>query len=322
MRTLTYDDYTVGWICALPLELAASMTMLDEEDAMLPRDPHDNNIYTLGRIGSHNVVMACLPAGKLGTSPSATVAVQMRLTFRSIRFGFLVGIGGGIHSSLVDIRLGDVVVSKPGNRGGGVVQYDYGKTIGEGKFMRTGSLNAPPELLLSALSNLQARHMRNRNGLCDRLLTATTENPAFAYLGPDRDLLFESGYPHQGGKSCERCSRERLVKRLPRAATVPMIHYGLIASANSVMIDAASRDKLGQETGALCFEMEAAGLMNTFPCIVIRGICDYSDSHKNNRWQRYAALTAAVYAKELLDVIPPDQVNSAPLAMPSPPPIP
>ena len=56
--------------------------------------------------------------------------------------------------------------------------------------------------------------------------------------------------------------------------------------------------------GVLCVEMEAAGLMDDFPCLVIRGICDYADSHKNKRWQPYAAATAAAYAKELLSTIP------------------
>jgi hypothetical protein len=50
----------------------------------------------------------------------------------------------------------------------------------------------------------------------------------------------------------------------------------------------------------LCFEMEAVGLMYRFPCLVIRGICDYSDSHKNHEWQEYAAATAAAYAREIL----------------------
>ena len=54
--------------------------------------------------------------------------------------------------------------------------------------------------------------------------------------------------------------------------------------------------------------MEAAGLMNSFPCLVIRGICDYADSHRNDRWQAYAAGAAAAYAKELLSVIPPAEV--------------
>lgn len=72
------------------------------------------------------------------------------------------------------------------------------------------------------------------------------------------------------------------------------------------MKDAIQRDELAKATGeeCICFEMEAAGIMNTFPCLVIRGICDYADSHKNDRWQGYAAATAAAYAKELLEVIP------------------
>jgi nucleoside phosphorylase len=78
------------------------------------------------------------------------------------------------------------------------------------------------------------------------------------------------------------------------------IYYGLVASANQLMKNALVRDKLAKESGVLCFEMEAAGLMNHFPCLVIRGICDYSDTHKNKQWQGYAAMTAAAYAKDLL----------------------
>jgi nucleoside phosphorylase len=48
--------------------------------------------------------------------------------------------------------------------------------------------------------------------------------------------------------------------------------------------------------------------MNSFPCLVIRGICDYADSHKNKKWQGYAAATAAACAKELLSVIPAAEV--------------
>ncbi|OJJ79090.1 uncharacterized protein ASPGLDRAFT_1070745 [Aspergillus glaucus CBS 516.65] len=80
----------------------------------------------------------------------------------------------------------------------------------------------------------------------------------------------------------------------------PAIHYDLIASANQLMKDASIRDRLAAEKDVLCFEMEAAGLMNHFPCLVICGICDYSDSHKNKDWQGYAAMTAAAYARDLL----------------------
>jgi nucleoside phosphorylase len=90
------------------------------------------------------------------------------------------------------------------------------------------------------------------------------------------------------------------------------VHYGTIASGNQVMKSAAERDKVSTELGGvLCFEMEAAGLMNNFPCLAIRGICDCADSHKNKRWQAYAAATAAAYAKEVLSVIPPAEVAKA-----------
>ena len=100
-----------------------------------------------------------------------------------------------------------------------------------------------------------------------------------------------------------------LVSRPTRDETIPEIHYGTIASGNQVMRHGKTRERLRRESDILCFEMEAAGLMNNFPCLVIRGICDYADSHKNKRWQEYAALTAAAYAKELLYVMPDDQVT-------------
>ena len=87
------------------------------------------------------------------------------------------------------------------------------------------------------------------------------------------------------------------------------VHYGTIASGNQVMKDAAERDRVSAELGGvLCFEMEAAGLMNNFPCLVIRGISDYADTHKNYQWQAYAAGTAAAYAKEVLSAIQPVDV--------------
>jgi hypothetical protein len=92
----------------------------------------------------------------------------------------------------------------------------------------------------------------------------------------------------------------------------PRVHYGIIASGDKVIKDAKKRDQVGKRFGALCFEMEAGGLMDHFPCLVIRGICDYADSHKNKDWQPYAAATAAAYAKELLREITPQVVDNAP----------
>src|SRR5947208_2830838 len=124
-RRLRPEDYTVGWVCALSIELAAAADMLDEEHQDLPQDATDTNLYTLGRIGEHNVVIACLPAGQTGTNSAAAVAFQMKSKFTSIRFGLLVGIGGGVPSAGTDIRLGDVVISQPHMQHGGVVQYDF-----------------------------------------------------------------------------------------------------------------------------------------------------------------------------------------------------
>jgi nucleoside phosphorylase len=137
---ITHENYTVAWICALPLEAAASKAMLVKTHPELSQSAADDNAYTLGEISGHNIVIACLPSGVYGPISAATVAAHMRDTFPSIRFGLMVGIGGGVPNTNDDIRLGDVVVSKPTDVLGGVVQYDYGRTVANGVFQQTGSL--------------------------------------------------------------------------------------------------------------------------------------------------------------------------------------
>ena len=137
--------------------MAVAKAMLDEIHPDLPTSLNDQNTYVLGRIRAHNVVIACLPSGVYGTTSAATGAIQMLSTFRSIRFGLMVGIGGGGQDA--DIRLGDVVVSKPTGDFGRVVQYDFGKTVAQGVFKRTGRLNRPPQILLTAIARLQADGM-------------------------------------------------------------------------------------------------------------------------------------------------------------------
>jgi hypothetical protein len=83
--------------------------MLDERHSTLLSRPQDNNNYTFGRVGVHNVVIACLPSGVTGTISAARVATQMLSTFTGLRFGLMVGFGGGIPSEEHDIRLGDMV---------------------------------------------------------------------------------------------------------------------------------------------------------------------------------------------------------------------
>ena len=306
---MKHKDYTVGWICALPTELAAAVAMLDERYNSPSQPSYDNNNYTLGRVGPHNVAIACLPTGVTGTTSATTVATQIRSTFTSLRFGLMVGIGGGVPSSENDIRLGDIVVSKPTGTSGGVIQYDFGKTVQQGHFEQTGSLNRPPDMLLNAISSLQARHKMEEAEYSRYLFEMQSKYPKLQksskYPGVQQDQLFEPDYDHQAGAAtCIKCEVDRLVSRSDRDDEIPVVHYGTIASGNQVMRDGVTRERLRKELDVLCFEMEAAGLMDNFPCLVIRGVCDYADSHKNKQWQPYAAATAAAYAKELLCIMP------------------
>lgn len=290
-----HSDYTIAWICALPLELAASRAMLDEQHPPPPHQVGDDNIYVVGRIHRHNVVMACLP--QYGTNNAAIVATNLKRSFPGIRATLMVGIGGGSPSQ-ADLYLGDVVV---GTR---VMQYDMGKVVGGGHFQGTAVAKTPSMLLNSALSTLRSQHVAQQSS--DR--TGSLLKSRFPDLTrPDRpDSLFQASYEHHpfGAPTCDGCDPAKVQPRAFRLSNEPKIHYGVIASGNSVMRDGKSRDDVSQRLSALCFEMEAAGMMDTLQCLPIRGICDYSDSHKNKEWQDYAAATAAAYAWELLKVIP------------------
>ncbi|KAM0363091.1 hypothetical protein ACHAPK_011229 [Fusarium culmorum] len=293
----------------------ATALLHDRHNASHGFDQHqsDTNSYTWGRIGEHNVVIALLPAGVYGTTSTATTASNLIHSLPHIRIGLLVGIGGGIArpDEGQDIRLGDIVVSQPDGTTGGVVQYDLGKAKVEGGWERKGSLDKPPSVLLHALASLQAEHEIAPSKVPDLLQAMLEANPSmtrpkrdFTYQGAENDRLFDSKHDHVGGSNCDKCDSTWEVRRDQRESPDPEIHYGIIASGNKLIKDAATRDYILEDTGhhCLCVEMEAAGLMDRFPCLVIRGVCDYADSHKNDRWQRYAAATAAAFAVELLDV--------------------
>jgi nucleoside phosphorylase len=99
----SHDDYTVGWICTLPFEMAAAKAILNEIHPSLPNSLDDYNTYTLGQIGAHNIVIACMPSGVYGMTSAVVVATSMRSSFTSIRVGLMVGIGGGVPSRHADI---------------------------------------------------------------------------------------------------------------------------------------------------------------------------------------------------------------------------
>ncbi|KAL4933770.1 uncharacterized protein BDV17DRAFT_67832 [Aspergillus undulatus] len=336
----THNDYTVALVCALPKEQTAAIAMLDERHEDLPNPVNDHNAYTLGSMSNHDVVIACLPKGEIGTSSAASVATRLTSTFPSIRFGLMVGIGGGVPPS---VRLGDVVVSSPVDGFSGVIQWDMGKAEENNSFRRTGALNNPPSSLLTALTRLESKHDLEGSSISQYLEDMNARYPRLAqkYGRSEQleDLCFEADYNHvtsasghhtlsnvgrkrdhnglilgQDRHDCRHCDRRRILTRPPRDMAV---HYGLIASGNQVIKDAIFRDQINTRLGGrvLCFEMEAAGLMNSFPCVVVRGICDYSDSHKSKDWQEHAAAVAAAFAKELLSVVAPARVAESPTAV-------
>jgi ankyrin repeat protein/nucleoside phosphorylase len=295
--------------------MTAAKVMLQETHESLPQPRSDPNSYTLGSMSGHNIVIACLPSGVYGTTSATAVVAKMHSTFPSLKFALMVGIGGGVPSTSTDVRLGDVVVSTPSNTSGGVIQYDYGKTLSDGRLQRAGCLNKPPQVLLNAVSQMRSDHMI-READIDETISNTLnvyEQLKKEFSRPDRDWLFSADYVHPNDNAdCSVCDQSRLVKRAFRTSHKPQIHYGLIASGNQVMKDAKTRDSIAEAFNILCFEMEAAGLMDQLPgCLVIRGICDYCDSHKNKEWQGYAALAAAAYSQLLLIFVP-HQKNDSP----------
>ncbi|KAL2861007.1 nucleoside phosphorylase domain-containing protein [Aspergillus lucknowensis] len=300
-------DYTIAWICAISTEYVAAQEFLDKEhDGPDFVSPGDTNNYTLGEIGEHNVVIAVLPDGEYGTAVAATVATNMQNSFPNIQIGLLVGIGGGVPSERHDIRLGDVVVSAPRDGKGGR------------SFQHTRFLNQPPMALRTALTELQVQYKRKGPYIERTIDSILNRNPRLRqeYGRPpgNADTLFRAEVIHNPKGCAEFCASNpsNILQRPARAPNEPnpAIHYGLLASANQVMKDALVCDQLAAKNDILCFEMEAAGLMNQFPCLVIRGICEYSDSHKNKEWQGFAAMTAAAYAKDIICQIRPSSIQA------------
>lgn len=345
-RLPTYKMYTIGWIAALDKELTAALAMLDETHGQpddFKQNDKDSNTYSWGRIGDHSIVIASLGGENYGLTSAATTATCMANSLPHLRFGLLVGIGAGVPNlEENDVRLGDVVVGIPKNGHPGVVQYDLGKMKENDQFQRVGALAPPPTVLLKAVDKLRAKQ-RLKGSRLPEILSQAVQNypmladpkgrdPAFTYQGAESDRLFEptsvhvsggiSGQNLSGGtkrrrigdtQSCDGCDVEREIEREERPTSDPEIHYGTIASGDLVIQDGVFRDKLLKRLGTdvLCYEMWAAGLVSNFPCLVVRGICDYADSHKNDRWQNYAALAAAAYTKELLGTIDARKVELA-----------
>jgi nucleoside phosphorylase len=296
--------FTIALIYVKPIEMDALVVMLDNKypPASVALAKGDRNAYTLGSIGVHNVVIVGPPVGAQGKVAMANVAAYIEQSFPNVSVGLLVGIGGGAPKLPDhDVRLGDVVVGAP-EYGPAVVQYDLGKKTKDG-FEVQRVLNKPPGQLLQVVNQVRSDYEMRDEGVKgsfhEHLNRFAKKRAVFAkrYSRPETaDRLFKADDP--------RVEEQRVPRDPPDES---FVHYSTILSGDAVMKDALSRDStiqgLENISGfkyALCFEMEAAGLMDSFPCLVVRGICDYSDSHKNKEWQGYAAATAAAYAREIL----------------------
>jgi nucleoside phosphorylase len=324
-KQLSCADYHVAWICPVAdLELLPARLMLDEEHPTPTYDTHyDENTYICGSINGHAVVVATCPQGQTGNVNAGRLTGAMFKTFPNIRMAVLVGIGGGMptlegsEDPLDDVHLGDVVVGWPGDGKPACVYHDRGKAKVDGQFEMVGTMQDPDWRLTSALGILASDYEMGKTTFDDQLarLQRHKRKQKFAHPGLEHDKLFKATYRHEGEyrSKCGTCDPNELVQRPQRTEEdqhTLVFHRGRIATGNAVIQDGELRDKISARCdGAICVEMEAAGVDANRRCLVIRGISDYADSHKCDVWRSYAAGTAAAFTRELLCRIPPGTVK-------------
>ncbi|KAL4866147.1 hypothetical protein BDV12DRAFT_187657 [Aspergillus spectabilis] len=320
-------DFRIAIICALPLEASAVEALFDEQyETQYSKVAGDSNAYSTGTIGPHNVVLAHM--SNIGKVAAATAAACLRATFPGIQLALVVGICGGVPStkqSKQEILLGDVVISE------GLVQYDFGRQYPDNRFLRKDSprdnLPRPRPEVRSVLAKLQTQPGRARlqNQTSEHLGVLRQKlSTTVVYPGASNDKLFQPWYQHKHqrlsqcdictqygacdesiDKNCKElgCSDRERVPRIRQSLPFrPEVHLGLIASGDTVMKSGEVRDEIATRDGVIAFEMEGAGIWEAFPkVLIIKGVCDYADSHKNKRWQAYAAATAASVMKGFLE---------------------
>ncbi|KAH1523424.1 hypothetical protein KXX21_009246 [Aspergillus fumigatus] len=272
---LATEAYTVAWFAPLHFEASAAILMLDEHHQSPLPNEGQRLCYRFGRMGRTNVAIAFFPAGEIGIGVAGYMASEIQRDLRNIKTGILVGIGAGIPRYGRDMRLGDVVVASPTDNNSGVLGFDMVKIEPEQIVLKQWQ-NAPDRHIRSAMTNLRA--------------SPETTARFMSNLNRFRSTSFPQCPVPPPNVTCGSFTQRR----------EPLIHYGCILSGNSVIKSAEIRNQLAREYDALAIEMEAAGMMNTLPVAVVRGISDWADAEKNDVWQEYAAATAAAVAKDLL----------------------
>lgn len=329
------DEFHVAIICALPSE-ADAVTLLfdqfwDEDGDPFGRSSGDNNSYITGRLGKHNVVLAVLPG--MGTNSAASATANLRSSYGSLRLVFLVGICGGVPKIAGDdVFLGDVVVSKA------IVQYDFGRQY-PGQFEVKESIEDSlaranrdirglltvfeTERMRDILQTKSATYLKQLQSADAKAAAKKRRRSKYQYPGIAENRLYLPGYVHRHLK-CDMCSKFDSTCELAAQTSCAElgceenmlvqremfeddgdfssnIFIGRIGSGNTVMKSGEIRDWIAKKHNLIAFEMEGAGAWDEVPCLVVKGVCDYADSHKNKQWQNFAAATAASVMKAILD---------------------
>ncbi|OGM49154.1 kinesin light chain [Aspergillus bombycis] len=329
MRPKDRRGFNIAIFCALPIEADAVTELFDEiYDHQYGKHPSDTNSYTVGKIWTHNVVLCHMPG--MGKVSASSVAAHMKSSYTEVRLALVVGICGGVPvlpSSETPIFLGDVIISNA------VVQYDYGRQYPDGIQRRQGvtqTLGRPNQEIRGLQNLLETHRARNnlQNDIIQHLEGLEQSRPIWKYPGNTCDVLFGASNHHKHhrqaasveclcfntgtpGQICQEaqrsscdslgCDEKGIIRRRPDMhTTTPSVHIGTIASGDMVMKSGEHRDRLANDDSVAGFDMEGAGVWDALPCIIIKGVCDYADSHKDKRWQAYAAATGAASAKAFL----------------------
>jgi nucleoside phosphorylase len=332
------DDIAIAIICALPEErdtVEALMTRdYKDEGQRYGKVRGDDNSYKVGELGGKPVVLAA--PRDMGTTNTRDLARGLRISFPSITYAFVVGITGGAPFvpegsgwKASDIHLGDVIVSTQ------VIEYDFGREYENGFKRRTNVESVLPHAP-AEVTNFVNQFVRGRGQAFKRILRKTNADLAdcsgfevgekgyHEHPGPDKDDVYDLGYhhKHQDPGECAQCSqctewyhevcKEALSASCQELGCEPRcsnpvretkIHFGRYASGNAVMKSGHRRDLLIREEGVIGFEMEGAGAWEVLGTIVVKGVVDYADSHKNKQWRGYPAARAALCAAAMIEEI-------------------
>jgi nucleoside phosphorylase len=320
------SEIEIAIICALPLEAEAVKAVMQDTS----EDPNDGakassdtNAYTIGKIGSHPVVMAHMPG--MGKESAASVAATLNQSYLGIKLALLVGLCGGVpnEEERSKRKLGDVII------GNGVVQYDFGREFPDGPMPKKDVqdiFGRQGKEIRSFVAKLQSNTQdleKQAGGYLSDLLKADQRDPLL------QDRLFEANHWHMHHKRSE-CTSAKVCQqgvticdiakvstcevlgcgngdsglerdnKMKRSTIKPALHFGSIGCGDMVMKSGEHRDRIAKAYNVIGLEMESAGVWDNLPTVIVKSICDYADSHKNKAWQGFAALAAVAYAKAIV----------------------